>query len=316
MHHAVIHHSIVAAMLLTFSRYVFWPYFAGFAIILIGLVEARNDISAARGVEKVVALGRLCYAAPLATFGAEHLTSANAISQMVPSFVPWHLFWAYFVGFALIFAALSIVLRIQMGLSGTLLGIMFVLFVAMMDIPGVVADPHNRFSWILALRELAFAGGAWAVAGSATTGTQHGEMRRSSGGILVALATFMIAIPAVVYGVEHFLHPDHVPGVPLEMLMPPWIPAHAFISYLTGAVLVVAGIAILLRQNARMAAAYLGTLILLLVLFIYVPIALAVPSTAGGADKVEALNYIFDTLFWGGTILVLAAATPASSHRD
>lgn len=309
-------HTAVAALFLVISRLVFWPYFAGLAVIVIGLIEARKDISAAAGLDKVVALGRLCYAAPLATFGAEHLTSANAIAQMVPSFVPWHLFWAYFVGFALIFAALSIVLRIQIAWSGTLLGIMFVLFVAMMDIPGVVADPHNRFSWILALRELAFAGGAWAVAGAATNGTQNGEMRRPRGAIFIALATFMIAVPAIVYGVEHFLHPEHVPGVPLEKLMPLWIPARVVISYLTGAVLVVAGTSILLRRKTRAAAAYLGTLILVLVLLVYVPIAWAVPSTAGDDQKVEGLNYIFDTLFFGGTILVLAAAAPGSARTD
>jgi uncharacterized membrane protein len=309
-------HTAAAALFLIVSRFVFWPYFAGFAIIVIGLIEAGKDISAASGLDKVVALGRLCYAAPLAAFGAEHLTSANAISQMVPSFVPWHLFWAYFVGFALILAALSIVLRIQAGLSGTLLGIMFVLFVAMMDIPGVVADPHNRFSWILALRELAFAGGAWAVAGAAISGTQKGEMHRPRGAIFVALATFMIAIPAIVYGVEHFLHPEHVPVVPLEKLMPLWIPARTFVSYLTGAVLVVSGTAILLRQKARMAAAWLGTLALVLVLLVYVPIAAAVPSSAGDDAKVEGLNYIFDTLFFCGTILVLAAATPKAATAD
>ncbi len=307
------HHTIVAVMFLTVSRFVFWPYFAGIAVILIGLWEARNDIAAARGLDKVVALGRLCFAAPLATFGAEHLTSATSIAQLVPSWMPWHLFWAYFVGFALIFAALSIALRIQISLSGTLLGIMFLLFVAMMDIPGTAANPHNRISWALTLRELAFAGGAWAATGfQPASRTEDG--RRTTGNPLVTLAGFMIAIPAIFYGVEHFLHPLNVPGVPLEKLMPLWIPARAFISYLTGAVLVIAGTAILLRQKTRMAATYLGGLILVLVLLVYVPIAIAVPSTAGDGDKIEGLNYLFDTLLFSGTILVLAGATPAPAR--
>ena len=77
---------------------------------------------------------------PLAVFGAEHLSAAQGISQIVPSFVPWHLFWAYFVGFALLAASLSIATKIQVQWSGLLFGSMMFLFVAMMDIPGVLAD--------------------------------------------------------------------------------------------------------------------------------------------------------------------------------
>ena len=68
-----------------------------------------------------------------------------------------------------------------------------------------------------------------------------------------------------------FLHPVNVPGVPLEKLMPTWIPGRVLIGYLTGAILLVAGISILLAKKTRMAATYLGTWIVLLVLFVYGP---------------------------------------------
>ena len=57
-----------------------------------------------------------------------------------------------------------------------------------------------------------------------------------------------------------------------------------------------------------MAATYLGTWILLLVIFIYGPI-LATSLLDPGTDvKVEGLNYFFDTLLFAGTILALAGA--------
>ena len=55
------------------------------------------------------------------------------------------------------------------------------------------------------------------------------------------------------------------PGVPLEKLMPAWIPGRLLIGYLTGAILLVAGACILLAKKTRMAATYLGTWIVLLV---------------------------------------------------
>jgi uncharacterized membrane protein YphA (DoxX/SURF4 family) len=84
---------------------------------------------------------------------------------------------------------------------------------------------------------------------------------------------------------------------------------------LTGVILCVAGACILLGWKTRQAATYLGTWILLLVVFLYGPIlmvSLADPSTA---VKVEGLNYFFDTLLFAGAILALASASPRSSQN-
>jgi uncharacterized membrane protein YphA (DoxX/SURF4 family) len=108
----------------------------------------------------------------------------------------------------------------------------------------------------------------------------------------------------------HFLHPEGALGVPLKKLTPAWIPGRLLIGYLTGAILLVAGTCILLGKKKRMAATYLGTWIVLLVVFIYGPIlivSLADPSTA---VKVEGINYFFDTLLFAGAVLALASATP------
>ena len=86
---------------------------AAVLLFLIAAWAVKGDIVQARGLDKFVVLSNLCFALPLAVFGAEHLSAAKFIQMGVPSFVPWHLFWAYFVGFALIAAALSIATKIQ-----------------------------------------------------------------------------------------------------------------------------------------------------------------------------------------------------------
>ena len=82
---------------------------------------------------------------------------------------------------------------------------------------------------------------------------------------LITVGRVLIAIAAIFFGVQHFLHPLGVPGVPLAKQMPTWIPARAFIDYLTGAFLIVGGVCFLLARKTRVAATYLGTWILLLV---------------------------------------------------
>jgi uncharacterized membrane protein YphA (DoxX/SURF4 family) len=120
----------------------------------------------------------------------------------------------------------------------------------------------------------------------------------------------IIGIAAIFYGVEHFLHPANVPGVPLEKLMPTWIPGHLLISYLTGVILLVAGACILLNKKTRIAATYLGTWIVLVVVFIYGPILIASLADPSTSVKVEGINYFFDTMLFAGAILALASATP------
>ena len=82
------------------------------------------------------------------------------------------------------------------------------------------------------------------------------------------------------------------------------------IMALTGAILFVAGAAILLARNTRMAATYLGTWLVLLVLFIYGPILIAALADPSTAVKVEGINYFADTLLFAGAILALASAAP------
>jgi uncharacterized membrane protein YphA (DoxX/SURF4 family) len=305
-------HPTILALFLEFSRTAASMSVAAILLFLIALWAAKTDIARASGLDKVVVLSNLCFALPLAVFGAEHLSAAEFIQQGVPSYVPWHLFWAYFVGFALLAASLSIATKIQVRWSGLLFGIMMFLFVAMMDIPGSLAKPGDRFGWTLLLRELAFGGGGWILAGTALREPGR-ESNPAAPAFFVTTGRVLTGIAAIFYGVETFLHPLGMPGIPLEKLMSEWIPARPLIGYLTAAILVVAGAAILLAQKTRMAATYLGTWIVLLVVFIYGPILIASLLDPSTAVKVEGLNYFFDTLLFAGTILALASATP---HPD
>src|SRR5215471_16274205 len=96
----------ILAAFLEFSPIAVSMSAAGLVLLVIGLLAAKNDIAQARGVDKIVALNHLCFAMPLAVFGAEHFSSANSMLALVPSYMPGRMFWVYFVGFALIAAAL------------------------------------------------------------------------------------------------------------------------------------------------------------------------------------------------------------------
>jgi uncharacterized membrane protein len=187
---------------------------------------------------------------------------------------------------------------------------MMVLFVAMMHLPGAIAT-GGRILWTIVFRELSFAGGGWVLAGVAMgASTRYGKS-------LITVGRVLIAIAAIVFGVQHFLHPTGLPVVPLQKQMPAWLPASAVIDYLTGAFLVTAGVSFLLVRKVRIAATYLGAWILLLVLVIYVPVLIASLANPATGMQIEGINYFADTLLFGGVVLSLTRVPEsAPESRD
>jgi uncharacterized membrane protein len=270
--------------------------------LALGLIVARHRLTAAAGIDKLIILGPIFAASPLALFGAEHLTNARAIMQGVPSWMPGHLFWAYVVGFALLATGVSLSLMRYTSLSSLLTAAMIFLFVLMLHVPRVIANPHDRFSWAVALRDSCFAAGFLAFGGA-----QSGRF----GKWMVAVGRVAFGIVILFFAAEHFLHPASAPGVPLEKITPAWFPLPALWSYLTGAVLLIAGIALLINRRARMGAAGVGLAAALLTLFLYTPILIvSIHHGAQVPELIEGLNYVGDTLFFAGTALLLAAAIP------
>jgi uncharacterized membrane protein len=285
----------------------FWMCFAGLIYLVAGVLILRREISAARLWDKLITLGCVFIAAPLAVFAIEHFRGARFLQNMVPSWIPAHLFWAYFVGCALLAAATSFTVRRFVRLSSTLLGLMFFLFVCMIHIPNALAHPKDRFAWAVALRDLSFAGGAWALAGLHAFSTQQSKW-------MILFGRFVVAIAAIFFAVEHFLHPEFAPGVPLEKMTPAWIPFPNVWGYLAGAILLAAGISLALNKQSRTAATSIGALMTFLTVFPYLLI-LILSYGRSTPEITEALNYVADTLLFAGAALVLASALPRDPNR-
>ncbi len=281
---------------------VFWPTRLGLAFLVLGLITSWRDVHAARSRHTSVflALGPPFVAASLAAFAGEHFTAAATLAQLVPKWLPERLLIAYFVGVAHLAAAISIVTRRYMRWSALGLVLMFGLFVLLMDLPGAIAHPGVRLSWILVVRETTFAMGGLALFASVTRPHQP---RRSEK--LAIIASLWIACVLIYYGILHIVYPKFSPGVPDSTLTAAWVPAPLILAYATGILLIVIGLAIFAEKYTSRAAAYGGFLFFVLTLGLYVPqyfLARTVP------DQVNAINFVFDTLLFAGTVLVIGKA--------
>jgi uncharacterized membrane protein len=285
---------------------VFWTYLAGTTVLVLGLaVVFREEFPKSQGMDKAALFGPVLLATPMAVFGAEHFVFAKGISTGVPAWIPWHLFWTFLVGTALIAAALSIAAKKYSALAAALLGAMIFSFVLLIHIPNAIASPGDRIRLAVALRDTSFSAGAIAYAVAQAQSSRRGLHRA-----MLRLVRCVIGVVTVVFGVEHFLHPQNVPLVPLAKLVPAWIPGHMALAFVTGAVLIVCGVAIVFNWKARAVATWLGTYSVAVLLLVYLPILIAKPSDIG-----DAVNYFVDTMVYCGCILLLAGALPKEAHQ-
>ncbi len=281
-----------------------WMLFAGLIYLAAGVFAFRKEIRAARGWDKLITLGCVFIAVSLAIFAPEHLHGPEFVQSVVPSWMPVRWFWPYFVGCALLAAATSLTVRRFVRLSSILLGVMFSLFVCMIYLPSALAHLTNRFAWAYLLRDLSFAGGAWALAGLYSRASFPQGSKR-----MILFGRIVIGIAAIYFAVQHFLHPTFAPGVPLEKVTPSWVPFPGIWGYLAGAILLAAGIGLVVNKRSRTAAAWIGALMTAVTIFLYVPI-LVLAYRGSMTDINEGLNYVADTLLYAGAGLALASALP------
>jgi uncharacterized membrane protein len=278
---------------------------AGGVLIFIGsLLQSRRD-SRTIPTQRWLTLGFPLVAGPLATFGMQHLLSARLLVGIVPGWMPWRLFWVYFVGFALLAAALSFTFHRAMRIAAPLLALLFLILAVLIDLPAAAANPHQWIGWSMLLRELSYCAGGLAVTSSLYGATE------SPGSRWLFFSARSILIATVLYfGVEQLLFPQYSPGVPDLLATPAWVPAPRLITILTGVILVATGILLFRRRWVTVGALAGGGWMVLLTLAIYLPSML---MKFGTPRAIEGVDFVFDTLLFGGTLLLLGyAASPRS----
>jgi uncharacterized membrane protein len=269
---------------------------AGAVAFIIGVITFKKDFADARGVGRIIRLAPFFIAGPMAIFGADHFVFVTFVSRIIPSWIPWHVFWALFVGVCLIAGGLGIAVRKYELQAVALFGTMMYLFVLLMHISSIVQVPRDRLAWTIFFRDLTFGTGALCFAAA------HAPARWTRAAkIFLILAPIEIGIASIFFAGAHFLHPQFMPGIPFENMTPQWVPLRVPVAYLTGAVLLITGVAMLWKKWTEAAAIAQGLMLLALTIVLYVPLTIVQPIETG-------LNYLGDTLMFSGIVLCLAGS--------
>jgi putative oxidoreductase len=110
-----------------------------------------------------LSLGRWLFAIPFAIFGLFHFMNAEAMSQMVPNYMPAKIVFVYLTGLGLIAASISIVTGKLDKLACTLLAIFLLSMVVLMHFSQTMhgaTEFAKTMSMTMLLKDISLAGAA------------------------------------------------------------------------------------------------------------------------------------------------------------
>jgi hypothetical protein len=243
-------------------------------------------------------------------YGTQQIVIRDFRPQILPNFPSWAhtitilpiLTGLALIGTGLIVSGIiktTINLRMKIALY---MGFYFFALILLSHIPYLLfVYPHKLShlgSWGDLLKELAFAGASFTVAGSFLYYRQEQKQMNSTDRVvkkMVPAGRLFYCTTIVLFGCNHFVYD-------ISFMVPKWFVMQTFWSYFGGAALIAAGAAILFKIFRKPAALLLALMLFLWFILLHVPGAFANPYVGRGNLIVSA----FDALLFCGTALILS----------
>jgi len=122
----------------------------------------RQRLGFATG-DKGVRLATVLYGLGLIPFGYAHFANVKGTADLVPGWLPWHLFWAYLTGVTFIAAGLAIGIGLFARLAASLSALQMGMFGLLVWVPIVVRGSINPFQLGEFITTLVLTAAAWVV---------------------------------------------------------------------------------------------------------------------------------------------------------
>jgi uncharacterized membrane protein len=233
-------------------------------------------------IDRIATFGRACFAVALVVFGIQTVVYDAFVTRALPAWPAWipaQSIAAYVAGAVLIAGGAAILFDVRARQAAIVLGTMFALSVVLLDLPRAVADVPLGGTWTILGKGVVLLGGVFTLTGSSASIGRW------------CLAAFMI-----LGGIQHFRWTDFV-----ATLVPTWIPGHVFWTYFAGVALIAGGVGLLVPATARLAALASGLMLMLWVVMLHVPRALA------DLHNSNETTAVFEALAFAGLAWFLAS---------
>jgi uncharacterized membrane protein YphA (DoxX/SURF4 family) len=130
------------------------------------LLLAATQVPGTVFAQRAMLVGRIAFGACLPIFGLSHWAYAQFTADMIPAFIPAHLFWAYLTGAGHFAAGIAILTNVFARVAAILFATMVSGFVLLLHVPRVIAAPGSRGEWTMLVIATTISAAAWCAAGS------------------------------------------------------------------------------------------------------------------------------------------------------
>lgn len=259
-------------------------------------------------------MGRSFYGIGMIAFGIQQIIIRDFRPEILPPFPAWaheYFVFPWITGIVLIIAGVIIsgVSKIKDNTKKRIclyLGFYFLLLIIICHIPyNLIFSPNKAIHmgvWAPMLKELAYCGGAFAIAGSFENSsiTDSNISKQFFLQKLIPFGRIFFSTTMIIYGYSHYLYIDYI-----KLMVPGWFGFPVFWAYFAGTALICAGICIMFNIFIKPIAILLAIMIFLWFIFLHIPDAVRNPYLAKGNEIVSA----FDALLFSGVAIVIAFTT-------
>lgn len=255
--------------------------------------------------ENLLKAGRIFFAIGITGIGVQQFIYKDfrpVLLEQWPSVIPFVSVWAYLTGAALIVAGLIILVSKNARTTALILGLGFLFFFVVFHLTYQLFFTPYSFhlgSWTNPLKELAFSGGAFVIAGSYPEKKLHADKSRLENLLdaFIAVGTLFFSVMMIVFGIDHFLYTQFV-----ATLVPAWLPWHVFWTYFAGIALIGAGVCIILKFKLRLVGILLGVMLFIWFVILHIPRAITDPYV----DQGNEVTSVFEALAYSGVAFIIA----------
>jgi uncharacterized membrane protein len=250
-------------------------------------------------MHRLVAIGRVLFAAGLIAIGVEHFIFRDFVLGRAPAWLPslpGQMVWATVSGILIVAAGIAIVTGKRTRVAMVLVALLVFVWAFLRHIPVVAADALLGGAWTRAGKALTFVGACLAIA--ATSPPEAGRpgpllrlVNRSDE--FVTVGRICLGLFLLLTGIQHFMFTEFVAS-----LIPAWFPGDpVFWTRFAGVCLISGGVGLLIPRTARLAALLGGVMVFSWVWLVHVP-----RFQMSVSDKIA----VFEALAFSGIAFVIA----------